>query len=188
MSTVSVSKEEISKFFEEKDVGFENETLGRISILANQVIDLDKEIAEAESVVKTLKEKRKKIAEDLLPAVMTEHGLADITLKDGSKVTVKKFYSCTIPGNKTEQTFDWLRENGHDSLIKHRVTVDFTRAKDNQALELKEELANRGLYPADKEWVEPSTLRGFAREQVEAGVQLPDDLFNLFIGERATIK
>jgi hypothetical protein len=188
MSTVSVSKEEISKFFEEKDVGFENETLGRISILANQVIDLDKEVAEAESVVKTLKEKRRQIAEDLLPAVMTEHGLADITLKDGSKVTVKKFYSCTIPGNKTEQTFDWLRENGHDGLIKHRVTVDFTRAKDNQALELKEELANRGLYPADKEWVEPSTLRGFAREQVEAGVQLPDDLFNLFIGERATIK
>ena len=84
--------------------------------------------------------------------------------------------------------FDWLRDNGHEGLIKHRITVDFTREADNQALRVKKELEDKGLYPADKEWVEPSTLRGFAREQTESGVTLPDKLFNLFIGERATIK
>ena len=53
---------------------------------------------------------------------------------------------------------------------------------------MKKELEGKGLYPGDKEWVEPSTLRGFAREQVESGTSLPEDCFNLFIGERATIK
>tara|TARA_R100000808_G_scaffold15950_1_gene36368 strand:- start:21935 stop:22498 length:564 start_codon:yes stop_codon:yes gene_type:complete len=184
-----VSKEEILNFFEETPKTFENNTLGRVSELSNQVIDLDREIAEQEGTLKTMKEKRRQLTEDLIPAVMTEHGVAEVTLRDGSKVTVKKFYSCTIPADKTERAFEWLRENGHEGLIKHRLTIDFTRDKDDHALQIKKELEDKGLYPGDKEWVEPSTLRGFAREQVESGEELPpDDCFNLFIGERATIK
>tara|TARA_R110002020_G_scaffold213289_3_gene420018 strand:+ start:6266 stop:6832 length:567 start_codon:yes stop_codon:yes gene_type:complete len=186
----TISKEEIVQFFEDGKTSpeFEDKKLGRVANLANQVIDLENQIKEQETALKSLKEKKRAIAEDLLPAVMTEHGLSNITLNDGSTVSVKKFYSCTIPSDQTEKAFDWLRDNGHDGLIKHRITVDFTREADNQALRVKKELEDKGLYPADKEWVEPSTLRGFAREQTEAGVTIPDNLFNLFIGERATIK
>jgi hypothetical protein len=38
-----------------------------------------------------------------------------------------------------------------------------------------------------KKKVEPMTLKGFVREQTEAGVNIPVDLFNVFIGERAKI-
>ena len=184
-----VSKEEILSFFEETPKTFENDTLGRISELSNQVIDLDREITEQEKTLKTMKEQRKQLTEDLIPAVMTEYGVAEVTLRNGGKVSVKKFYSCTIPSDKTEKAFEWLREHGHEGLIKHRLTVDFTRDKDDQALRVKKELEDKGLYPGDKEWVEPSTLRGFAREQIESGETIPpDDCFNLFIGERATIK
>ena len=184
-----VSKEEILSFFEGTPKEFENTTLGRISSLANQVIDLEKEIASVEADLKTMKEKKRQLTEDLIPAVMTEHGVAEVTLASGGKVSVKKFYSCTIPADKTDKAFDWLRDNGHEGLIKHRLTVDFTRDKDDQALRVKKELEDKGLYPGDKEWVEPSTLRGFAREQIESGGDIPpDDCFNLFIGERATIK
>ena len=190
MASKAVTKEDIVKFFEEGEESpeFEDKKLGRVASLANQVIDLEGQIKEQEAALKSLKEKQRAIAEDLLPAVMTEHGLSNITLNDGSTVSVKKFYSCTIPADQTEMAFDWLRDNGHEGLIKHRITVDFTREADNQALRVKKELEDKGLYPADKEWVEPSTLRGFAREQTESGVTLPDKLFNLFIGERATIK
>lgn len=189
MNKPVVTAEEIVKFFDpDNSVEFEDKKLGRVATLANQIQDLEREIADQEAIVKSLKEKKRSLSEDLLPAVMTEHGLSDITLNDGSKVTVKKFYSCTIPADRTEKAFDWLRENGHEGLIKHRLTIDFTRDKDDQALQVKKELENKGLYPGDKEWVEPSTLRGFAREQTESGVTLPDKLFNLFIGERATIK
>jgi len=185
-----ITKEDIFNFFEEgaEAPEFEDKKLGRVASFANQITQLENKIKDQEAVLKDLKEKRRAIAEDLLPAVMTEHGLSNVTLNDGSTVSVKKFYSCTIPADRTEKAFDWLRDNGHEGLIKHRVTVDFTREADDQALRLKKELEDKGLYPADKEWVEPSTLRGFAREQTEAGVALPDKLFNLFIGERATIK
>ena len=190
MSDHSVTKEEIAAFFEpDNSIEFEDKKLGRVAILANQIQELEREISEQETIIKSLREKKRQISEDLLPAVMTEHGLSEITLNDGSKVTVKKFYSCTIPTDRTEKALDWLRQHGHDGLIKHRLTIDFTRDKDAQALQVKKELEGKGLYPGDKEWVEPSTLRGFAREQVEAGGLLPpDDCFNLFIGERATIK
>ena len=190
MSTKVVTRDDIVKFFEEGEDApeFEDKKLGRVANFANQMIDLENQIKDQEAVLKNLKEKRRAIAEDLLPAVMTEHGLSNVTLNDGSTVSVKKFYSCTIPADRTDKAFDWLRDNGHEGLIKHRITVDFTREADDQALRLKTDLENKGLYPADKEWVEPSTLRGFAREQTEAGVTMPDDLFNLFIGERATIK
>jgi hypothetical protein len=184
-----VTKEEIFGFFDDSPKQFANTTLGRISSLSNQVIDLDREIVEQETVLKTMKEKRRQLTEDLIPAVMTEHGVAEVTLENGGKVSVKKFYSCTIPKDKTDQAFEWLRNNGHEGLIKHRLTIDFTRDKDDQALRVKKELEQKGLYPGDKEWVEPSTLRGFAREQIETGASSPpEDCFNLFIGERATIK
>jgi hypothetical protein len=190
MNDKKVSKDEISAFFEPDviDTEFEDKKLGRVATLANQIVSLDKEINSKEAVVKDLKDQRRRLSEDMLPAVMTEHGLTEVILADGSKVSVKKFYSCTIPADKTERAFEWLRDNNHEGLIKHRLTVDFSRDKDDQALNVKHELEERGLYPADKEWVEPSTLRGFAREQIEAGSGLPDNLFNLFIGERATIK
>jgi len=181
----TVSKEEIAAYFEPDDIAeFEDKKLGRMATLANQVLDLEKEISEQETALKSLKEKKRQITEDLLPAVMTEHGLSDITLSDGRQITVKKFYSCTP---KSEETMGWIREK-FPGLIKHRLHLDFNRGQDAQVLELKGRLEGEGLYPTDKEWVEPSTLRGFAREQVEAGNPLPDNLFNLFIGERATIK
>tara|TARA_R100001132_G_C3248986_1_gene76873 strand:- start:56 stop:619 length:564 start_codon:yes stop_codon:yes gene_type:complete len=184
-----VSKDDILSFFEGAPKEFENTSLGRISSLSNQVIDLDREISEQETTLKSMKEKRRQLTEDLIPAVMTEYGVAEVTLANGGKVSVKKFYSCTIPGDRTEEAFGWLRDHGHEGLIKHRLTIDFTRDKDDQALRIKRELEDKGLYPGDKEWVEPSTLRGFAREQIESGGDIPPDgCFNLFIGERATIK
>jgi hypothetical protein len=186
----SISKDEIAAFFDADDhvSMFDDSQLGRVAALANQIIKYDEKIAQAERNLKDQKTDRKKLAEDLLPALMTEYGLTTIILSDGKEVSVKKFYSCTIPVEKTLLAFEWLRDNGHEGLIKHRVIVDFTRDKDDQAITLKEELSERGLHPSDKEWVEPSTLRGFAREQIEGGKDLPDDLFNLFIGERANIK
>ena len=187
---LNITKDEIISFFEDnKEVSkFDDSQLGRVASLANQIIEYDEEIAHAEKNLKNKKEARRKLTEDLLPALMTENGLTSIILNDGKEVSVRKFYSCTIPGDKTSPAFEWLRDNGHEGLIKHRVTVDFTRDRDDQAIVLKEELSERGLHPSDKEWVEPSTLRGFAREQIEGGKNLPDDLFNLFIGERANIK
>lgn len=77
MNDKKVSKDEISAFFEPDviDTEFEDKKLGRVATLANQIVSLDKEINSKEAVVKDLKDQRRRLSEDMLPAVMTEHGL-----------------------------------------------------------------------------------------------------------------
>ena len=55
----------------------------------------------------------------------------------GSSVEVKPFYSARIPASKSEEAFDWLRENGHGDLIKNQVSLEFGKMKqDNEAKSL----------------------------------------------------
>jgi hypothetical protein len=49
-------------------------------------------------------------------------------------------------------------------------------------------LNDKGYQSMQREWVEPSTLRAFIREQHEAGKQLPMDLLGAFVGQKTTIK
>ena len=75
MASKAVTKEDIVKFFEEGEESpeFEDKKLGRVASLANQVIDLEGQIKEQEAALKSLKEKKRAIAEDLLPAVVDEY-------------------------------------------------------------------------------------------------------------------
>ena len=63
MSDHSVTKEEIAAFFEpDNSIEFEDKKLGRVAVLANQIQELEREIAEQETVVKSLKEKKRQIS------------------------------------------------------------------------------------------------------------------------------
>ena len=62
------------------------------------------------------------------------------------------------------------------------------RNEDEKASSLISDLSEKGLEPAQREWVEPSTLRAFVREQYEVGKELPMDLLGAFIGHKTTIK
>jgi len=49
-------------------------------------------------------------------------------------------------------------------------------------------LSDQGYQSSQREWVEPSTLRAFIREQHEAGSKLPMDLLGAYVGQKTTIK
>ena len=88
---LAVTEKDITAFFDStlNTTEFQDKQLGRVATLANQIVAYDKEIADDEKDLKVLKEQRRQLAEDMLPALMTEHGLTEITLNDGSKVSVK---------------------------------------------------------------------------------------------------
>ena len=46
----------------------------------------------------------------------------------------------------------------------------------------------QGYQSSQREWVEPSTLRAFVREQHEAGNKVPMDLLGAYVGQKTTIK
>jgi hypothetical protein len=72
-------------------------------------------------------------------------------------------------------------------LIKNEVTVSFGRNEDNKAIAYANLAAENGYQPAQKLKVEPMTLKALVRERIEAGKDMPSDLFNVFAGNRTKI-
>ena len=120
--------------------------------------------------------------------MLTEMGLSYLKLADGSSVEVKTNYSATITQANKEKAFNWLRENGLGDIIKNELTVSFGRNEDNKAAEYAELAKGQGYQPTQKLKVEPMTLKALVRERIEGGKPLPTEIFNVFIGNKTTIK
>jgi hypothetical protein len=162
--------------------------ISTISNLCKQQLALEKRIADLEEELKDAKREHRKIAEDLLPAAMDEHGMSQLKMDDGSEISVSPYYSASISKDRADEAFQWLTEAGHGSLIKNHVTAAFGRGEDNFAKDLLAELDQRGMATQTKTWVEPMTLKSFVKEQVEKGENLPYDLLGIFVGQRAKIR
>ena len=118
---------------------------------------------------------------------MNEMNLTSISLKDGSKLEVVPAIYASIPAKYKEDAFQWLRDHGHGDLIKNQVATNFVRGQEKQAEQFATELVERGMAPSTKKWVEPMTLKAWVRESTEKGLNIPHDLFGVFIGEKSKI-
>jgi len=158
--------------------------------LSDQVIklrNLEDEIKIAEESLKQLKQQAETLSGEVIPTMMTEMNISTMKLADGSAIEVKPVYGASIPIEKKEEAFKWLRDNGLGDLIKNEVTVSFGRNEDNKAAEYAVLAQGQGYQPTQKLKVEPMTLKALVRERVEKGLDMPSDLFNVFAGNRTKI-
>ena len=162
--------------------------LDAVSRLANEAAALEHKLADAEKLMKETKSALHKITDEQLPEALEVMGLQKFTLTDGSEIAIKPIYAASIPKDRKEEAFQWLRDNDHGDLVKNLVSVSFGRGEDDTAKEFVGLCGAQGFVPTQAEKVEPSTLRGWLRERVEAGDPVPLDLFGAFISQRATIK
>jgi hypothetical protein len=162
-----------------------------IQSLADQVERLeacDKSIEEIEAKLKNLKKSRDVISGEVIPTMMSEMGLSHLKLMDGSSVDVKPNYSASITIANREAAFKWLRNNGLGDIIKNEISVSFGRNEDNKAADYATLAESQGYQPQQKLKVEPMTLKALVRERIEAGKEMPTELFNVFVGNKTTIK
>jgi len=158
--------------------------------LSDQVVklrNLEDKIALAEANLKKLQEEADILSGDVIPTMMQEMNISTLKLADGSAVEVKPIYGASISAERKEEAFNWLRTNGLGDLIKNEVTVSFGRNEDNKAIAYASLAAERGYQPSQKLKVEPMTLKALVRERIEAGKDMPSDLFNVFAGNRTKI-
>ena len=154
----------------------------------NKLLETQKKISETEEQLKKLQEVERTLSEQTIPNLMQQAGVQLLKLTDGTSVEVKPFYSARIPASKTEEAFTWLRENGHEDMIKNQVSLEFGMKEDNMAKSVVEDLKSKGLNVKQKTSVHPSTLRGFVREQIEQlGKDVPADLFGTYIANKTKI-
>ena len=162
-----------------------------IRSLADQVERLEMlnlEIEQAEENLKNKKKKQEHLSGEVIPTMMSEMGLSQLKLMDGSSVDVKPNYSANITIANREAAFNWLRNNGLGDIIKNEILVSFGRNEDNKAADYAALAQERGFQPTQKLKVEPMTLKALVRERIEAGKEMPTELFNIFVGNKTTIK
>jgi len=162
--------------------------LKSIAEIARRIRDTEDEIKRTEEFLKARKADLLKLTDEDLPSVFEELGVKSFTLDDGSKVEIKPLYGASIPVDKKEEAFDWLRENGYDDLIKNNVICTFGRGEDEKAQDFARDALARGLAPQQKQDVHAQTLKAWVRERVESGDSFPMTLFGAFIGQRAVIQ
>ena len=162
-----------------------------IKSLANQVKklrDLEDQVKAEEQALKDKEKEIERISGEVIPTLLSEMGLSSLKLADGSAVDVKPYYSANISIKNREAAYNWLRSNGLGDIIKNEITVSFGRNEDNKAAEYANLAKGQGFQPTQKLKVEPMTLKALVRERIEGGKPLPTEIFNVFIGNKTTIK
>ena len=181
-------KEEIN--FEEDQQNLVDKTAS-VQSLADQIElleGLNKRIEINETNLNDLKKEHDRLSGEVIPTMMAEMGLAHLKLMDGSTVDVKPHYSASITIANREAAFNWLRENGLGDIIKNEISVSFGRNEDNKAADYAALAEERGFQPTQKLKVEPMTLKALVRERLEAGKEMPTEIFGVFSENKTTIK
>jgi hypothetical protein len=175
----------------EKDQQDAMKKTSNIQSLADQVEALEyviRNIEGAEENIKDLKKKRDHISGEVIPTMMSEMGLSELKLQDGSHLKVATSYRATITEANKEAAFNWLRNNGLGDIIKNEISVSFGRNEDNKAASYAELAKGQGFQPTQKMKVEPMTLKALVRERIEAGKDMPTEIFGVFSENKTTIK
>ena len=162
-----------------------------IQSLADQVKTLEAIDSNIKNLEEDLKQKKKefeRLSGEVIPTMLSEMGLSELRLQDGSSIEVSTSYKTHISEANKEAAFNWLRKNGLGDIIKNEISVSFGRNEDNKAVDYAELAKSHGFQPTQKLKVESMTLKALVRERIEAGKEMPTELFNIYVGNKTTIK
>lgn len=160
----------------------------RLAALVRRVKDVERAVKAAEDELAFNKAQLRELTEVELPDVMAEVGITEMTLDDGTVVTIKEAVQAAITEANKQAAFQWLVQHGFGSIIKTAVSVEFNAGHRDDAVELANELAARQTEVRLDEKVHPQTLKAFVRERLAAGDEVPMDLFSVFPRNVAKIR
>ena len=163
-----------------------------VTTIAQECVKLknkEDEIAQIEEQLKNKKAEADDIGSRVIPELLSEQGLSEIKLADGSKVSVKKRFRATLPKNdlRRESAYQWLRAQGVGDIIKNNVSVSFGKGEDNKANQMMDLAVANGFTPQQKSDVAWNTLTVLYEERVKAGLDMPSDVFSLWIKDETKI-
>lgn len=181
--------------FDEEDRIFDASTLEgvqaengkQLSGLVRRLNEKQEQIDETEKYLKELKAEKQRIAFEHIPMLMDEMAIERIDV-DGLTVKLKPFVSASIPADRKQDAFNWLREHGLDDIIKNDIIVSFGRGQDNKAGDMMYDLEQKGFHPEQKTHIHSMTLKAFVRERVEKGLPIDLDMFGAFVARTAEVK
>ena len=173
---------------DQQDAMSKTENIQSLADQVHMLEGLNNRIEASENNLKDLKKEYLRISGEVIPTMMSEMGLAELKLSDGSHLKVSTTYRATITEANKETAFNWLRNNGLGDIIKNEILVSFGRNEDNKAADYADLAKGQGFQPTQKMKVEPMTLKALVRERIEAGKEMPTEIFGVFSENKTTIK
>ena len=82
--------------------------------LSDQVVklqELEEILLVKEQEYKEMKRKVELVSSEVIPTMMQEMNISTLKLSDGTSVEVKPVYGASIPADKKEEAYKWLRRN-----------------------------------------------------------------------------
>jgi len=156
-----------------------NDGMAKLDTLIQELQDSEASVLAAESALKYAQAIRDTLVEQTIPEYMADElGLEEVKTRAGLMVKVTKSIRASM-GKHKSQCLAWLEKNGHGGLIKRSVAVAFNRDEQESAAALAAKLSTDYDVRTDMK-VEASTLAAFVREQLEAGIDVPSDIFGIF--------
>lgn len=167
----------------------DDNVLARVASLVDEWADLNERTDVMNKDTAALEAKANEIAERLLPEIMDENNVKDMTTRNGVKVAIVDKVKAGIRKADMAEGCQWLVDNEHSDLIKVEVTVKFPKGDIDKALELLSYLEQHPeeYAVAMKETVNPQTLGAFVREMLADGEALPMDLLGVYRRREAKI-
>jgi hypothetical protein len=158
-----------------------------LSDLVRALRRVEQQIEDTETHIKSLKAEKHKLSVELIPGLMDEMGVERLDV-DGLTVSRKMMVHASIPVERREEVYAWLRENNLDDIIKNDVVLSFGKGEDNLAGDVIGLLQDRGYDPETKTHIHPATLKAFVKERIENGKPIDLDMFGAFVANAAEIK
>ena len=181
-------KDEINFEADQQDAMKKTDNIQSLADQVERLEGMQQQLEVQENAVKEKKKQIEHISGEVIPTMMTEMGLSELKLSDGSHLKVATSYKAHISEANKEAAYNWLRNNGLGDIIKNEISVSFGKNEDNKAASYVDLARGQGLEPSQKMKVEPMTLKALVRERIEAGKEMPTEIFGVYTENKTTIK
>ncbi len=157
----------------------ESDILGRISVLADKMHELDKEVAKAEQNVKNLKAQHDQIAIEQLPELFAEVGMEELRTRSGLPLKLKNRVHTSISKGRKPTAIAWLDANGQGGMVKRRVIIDFDKTQGDKVEALLRLIGRSWPNNRTDLDVHAATVKAFVVRQLAEGKKIPFDIFGI---------
>lgn len=170
------------------------DAMKRLSQLAAKMGQLTLEEMDLEEKLKDVQNELKTYQENLVPEIMAEIGMREITTLGGMKIELREEVRASLPKDPERRSaaFAYLKDTGNDGLITREFVINYGRDSTEWAEEFAKKLEelNVGEHAVVKqeETINHQSMCAFLRRELKDGTNVPLEAFGAFVQKFAKIK
>lgn len=150
-----------------------DDVLAELKELIDRYQLFSKQVQINEETLKTSKEQLRRVSQEDIPNLLHKYGLSEIRLKTGEKVIVREKAAISIPADKEEVFFDFLRVRKEEDIIK--LAFSFPRMEPERVKQLFYFLGENDYAYDVKRGVHPQTLAKYFRDLLGINAEDKED-------------